>query len=149
MRIKFFEQLKFRLIGRAVPVVHAADIDAEGKINSLEMKGDLKKRDNSILATWNAKGFEIDPECGMISLTNEKGMTVQAYVTSEQGKTITLYTRPRAYPNVEDIIGRGAMMDDIADAMDIGKSMKNYLIGMVIGIILWMFLGPLFGAMLK
>lgn len=147
MRVKFFEQIKFRLIGRAVPVVHAADIDAEGKINSLEIKGDLKKRDNSIVATWNAKGCEIDRRCGLIALTNEKRFTVQAYITSEQGKTISLYTIPRSYPNLEDIIGRGAMLDDISDATDIGKSVKNYVIGIVIGIVIWMLLGPVFGAM--
>ena len=150
MSIKFIEQWKFRLAGRSIPVVKAEDITDNGLICTLHLLGDVKKRPNSIISTWDGKGWEIDKYSGKITLINEKGITKSAYVVSEEGKTINLYTNPMINPNLEDVIGHAATMDDIADAMDLGKSVKNLVIGMLIGIgIGWIFVAPIVNGMMK
>ena len=69
---------------------------------------------------------------------------------SESGKTINLYTKPWDYPNQEDTIGHAATMDDITDAMDLNKSMRNMAIGMILGIGLGAFIiGPMLTTMLS
>jgi hypothetical protein len=90
-------------------------------------------RANSIVNTWDAKGYEIVKDAKKITLINEKGISQNAYVVSDAGITINLYTQPSAFPNREDVIGKAATMDDIADAMDLNKSLKNIVIGLIIG----------------
>jgi hypothetical protein len=150
MRIKFIEQWKFRLFGRAVPVVKAEDITDNGIVCTLHLLGDVKKRANSMISTWDAKGWEIDRYSSKITLIDEKGLSKSAYVVSDGGKTINLYTNPILNPNLEDVIGHAATMDDIADAMDLGKSMRNIVIGMLIGICIgWWFVAPIVSGMMK
>lgn len=150
MRIKFIEQWKFRLSGRAVPTVKAEDITSDGVINTLHLMGDCKMRANSIINTWDSKGWEIVKDSKKITLINEKGITQSAYVVSDAGVTINLYTEPSAFPNREDIIGKAATMDDISDAMDLNKSIKNLAIGFIIGCgIGALILGPMLTTMLS
>ena len=150
MRIKFIEQWKFRLQGRAVPVVKCTDIDSEGIVGTLQLCGDYKIRANSIINTFDAKGYEIVKDSRKITLIDEKGNTKNAFVVSDAGITINLFTEPSAFPNREDIIGKAATMDDITDAMDLGKSMKNTIIGLIIGAGIGMFiLGPILTTMMK
>jgi hypothetical protein len=144
MRLKFIEQWKFRLSGRAVPTVKAEDITDDGIVGTLHLMGDCKMRANSIVNTWDAKGYEVVKDSKKITLINEKGISQNAYVVSDAGITINLYTQPSAFPNREDIIGKAATMDDIADAMDLNKSMKNLIIGILIGCGIGAFiLGPM------
>jgi len=148
MKIKFIEQWKFRLMGRAVPVVKCEDIDKEGRIYTIHYLGTVKKRANSLIATWDSKGWEIDKSAGKIAFIDEKGNEQYAYVVTEEGKSTSLYTRPISFPNLEDVIGKAATMDDIADAMDLGKSMRNIVIGLIIGVgIGVVFVSPILGAM--
>lgn len=150
MRIKLIEQWKFKLAGRAVPVIKVEDIDEAGKITTLHYLGMCKRRANSILSTWDSKGWEIDPAWGPIRFIDEKGLESQAYVVSETGKTVPIMTKWTAFPNREDVIGRAATMDDIADAMDLGKSIKNLAIGFFIGCgIGALFLGPMLTTVLS
>ena len=150
MRIKFIEQWKFKLQGRSVPVVKAEDITDNGIICTLHLLGNCKKRANSIISTWDSKGWEIDKYSSQITLIDEQGIPKSAYVVSESGKTINLYTTPALNPNLEDVIGHAATMDDIADAMDLQKSMRNLVIGMIFGIGLGAFIiGPIITGMLK
>ena len=150
MRIKTLEKLKFKLSGRSVPVVKAADITADGQIKTLQMLGECKDRPNSIIETWNEKGWEKNKEATPITLIQENGLRAMAYMVSEKGETINVYTNPTTMPNREDVIGHAATMDDIADSMDLGKSLKNMAIGLLIGICLgWWVFAPMFSKMMS
>lgn len=150
MRFKIIEQWKFRLSGRAVPTVKAEDITNDGIIGTLHLMGDCKMRANSIINTWDSKGWEIIKDSKKITIIDEKGISKQAFVVSDAGVTINLYTEPSAFPNREDIVGKAATMDDIADAMDLNKSMKNIVIGLIIGCgIGALILGPMLSTMLS
>lgn len=150
MRIKFVEKLKFKLSGRKVPVIVAQDIDDNGQIRSLFLQGDLRKRDNSIVNTWDEKTYEVKRDTPPIPVQNEKGIAVNTYIVSESGKTINIYTEPRTHFNTSEILGRFSMADDIADNMVLGKSMKNLLIGLLIGVAIGAFVvAPMMQQMLK
>jgi hypothetical protein len=150
MKIKFIEQWRFRLAGRSVPVLKAEDITNEGLIYTLHLVGDVKKRANSLINTWDAKGWEIQKDSEQITIIDEKGIGKICYVVSDAGRTINLYTKPWQYPNHEDTIGRAAMMDDITDSMDLNKSMRNMVIGLIFGIGLGSFIiGPIITGMLS
>jgi hypothetical protein len=73
-----------------------------------------------------------------------------AWIVSENGETVNLYTKPCDFPKREEVIGHAATMDDIADSMDLGKSMRNMLIGLVIGVFIgWLVIGPVFNQILS
>lgn len=133
MAIKFIEQWRFKLMGRAVPVVKLEDIDREGRVYTLHFLGPVRRRANSLISTWDQKGWEIDRSMGKIAFIDERGIEKYAYVVTESGKTAGIYTQPVAYPNLEDVIGKSATMDDISDAMDLGKSSRNLIIGILVG----------------
>lgn len=139
MRIKTLEKLKFKLSGRSVPVVKVSDVTNEGQIRTIHLLGELKDRPNSIINTWDEKGWEKQPDSDMITLVQENGLKSLAHIVSESGKTVNIYTVKGTNPNREDVIGHAATMDDIADSMDLGKSMKNMAIGLLIGIPLGVF----------
>lgn len=148
--VKFIDQWRFKLMGRAVPVVKLEDIDNEGRIYTLHVLGTVKKRANSLISTWDQKGWEIDKKVGKIAFIDEKGIEKYVYLVTEGGKTAGIYTKPIPYPNLEDVIGKGATMDDISDAMDLGKSNRNLIIGILIGCGIGAFiLGPLIQGMLS
>jgi hypothetical protein len=138
MAFKAIERFKFKMFGRSVPVVYASDIMETGLVRTLQVAGDFKDRPNSIIKTWDAKGYEKSADGQMINLMDEKGSGKLAWVVSEYGRTVNLYTEPRSsYPDLEDVIGRAATMDDISEAMDLGKSMRNILLGGLISAPVW------------
>jgi hypothetical protein len=151
MRIKTIERIKFALSGRAVPVIRVADIDEKGKVVTFHFMGNLKRRENSLVATWDDKGFEMTrPGEGLVNLIDEKGLPGPAYIVSELGKTIDLFVQPWEGISWSGVIGRKAGADDIADNMDLGKSMRNLLIGILLGAGIGTFiLGPLIQSMMK
>ena len=151
MRIKTIEKIKFALSGRAVPVVRVADINEKGKVVTLHLMGNLKRRENSLVATWDDKGFEMTkPGEGLVNLIDEKGMPTPAFIVSELGKTVDLFVQPWTGIAWSGVIGRKAGADDIADNMDLGKSIKNLVIGLAIGVLLGTFiLGPMLTQMMK
>jgi hypothetical protein len=149
MRIKFIEQWKFKLSGRAVPVIKVEDIDASGRITTLHWLGHCKKRANSIISTWDAKGWEIDPDYGSIRYIDANGIESLVYIVSESGKTAPLATEINKFPNHEDTIGKAATIDDAADAFDLGKSSKNFIIGALISAPVWYILFQMIGVMAK
>jgi hypothetical protein len=70
-------------------------------------------------------------------------------VVSAAGRTCDLYAAPYysgKRPDREDVIGKAATMDDIADAMDLGKSMKNLGIGLIIVLLVGASIAIMFGA---
>jgi len=153
MRIKFIERIKFSLTGRSVPVVKVADIGPDGKVLSLQMLGPVKDRPNSLITSWDEKGWEKDNDSpGYLNLIDEKGTTALSRVVSCAGRTTDLYVHPyfrNPAPDREDVIGHAAMMDDIADSMDLGKSFRNIAIGIIIGAPVWWIVFQIVGAMMK
>ena len=150
MKIKAIEQMRYKLSGRAVPVVKLEDIDAEGRVYTLHLLGTAKRRANSIQTPWDQKTWEIGRDAGKISLIDEKGNDTMAYLVTEEGTTTKLYTKPITYHAVEDILGRASTMDDLAEAMDLGKSPRNMLIGLLLGIGIGAFiLGPMITTILS
>jgi hypothetical protein len=150
MRIKFIEQILFRMRGNDVPIVRCMDIDENGKINTLHFMGSCKEQPNMILSTWDGKGWEKNPKNGgPIMLINEKGVKSLAYAVSEAGTTITLYTKIHNFPNSEEVLGKLAMSDILAMALDLGKSMKNILIGAILSAPVWWIIFQVIGAMAK
>ena len=142
--VKFIEQMKYKLSGRSVPVVKLEDIDLAGRVYTLHLLGTAKRRANSIQTPWDQKTWEVSRDSGKISLIDEKGNESYAFVVTEEGKTGAIYTKPITYHAVEDIMGKASTMDDIAEAMDLGKSPKNLLIGLLLGIGIGTFvLGPM------
>jgi len=150
MKIKVIEQMRYKLSGRSVPVVKLEDIDNEGRVYTIHLLGAAKRRANSIQTPWDQKTWEIGREAGKITLIDEKGNETFAYIVTEEGKTTKLYTKPIAYHAIEDIMGKASTMDDISEAMDLGKSPKNLLIGLLLGIGIGAFiLGPMFTTMMS
>jgi hypothetical protein len=147
--VKFIDQWKFKLQGRAVPVLKVEDIDSNGRIMTLHWLGHCKKRANSIISTWDAKGWEIDPRYGSIRYIDDKGIESQIYLVSEYGKTSPLATELFKFPNQEDAIGKAATMDDVVDAMDLGKSVRNFIIGALVSAPVWYILFQMIGVMAK
>ena len=148
--MRFIEKIKFKLTGKSVPVVKVSDIAEDGRVCTLHMVGDVKDRPNSLVDAYNVNGWEKEQGTQMIQVIDQKGIKTMAWIASEAGRTVNLFVHPYfkdAAPNREDIIGAAATMDDIAEAMDLGKSMRNLLIGLFIGIGLGMFiLGPMLSA---
>jgi hypothetical protein len=151
MRFKSIEKLKFRITGRSVPVIKCMDIDENGRINSLHLIGECKDNQNTIHSTWDDKGWEKDQKTGgPILYIDEKGIKTLAYVVSESGTTVSLYTSKRDRPNAEDTIGKMLSWDVLTMALDMGKSLRNIMIGMVFGIALGsFFIGPILTAMMS
>jgi hypothetical protein len=149
MKIKFLEQMMFRLSGRSMPCAKIDDVDDKGLVGSIQFVGDLKLRANSLQNTWETKAYEIKKESKKITIIDRAGITTTGYFISPAGETVNLYTDPRPLPDGEDVLGSWSMMDDIADSMNLLKSMKNMAIGVVIGIFLgWMIVGPMFSKLL-
>lgn len=178
MKFAVIERLKFKLFGEAVPIIRAADIDEQGRINTLEFVGLVKRRDNSFVRTWDSRGWEKKPGQMPIRIRNDKGESVLGFVVSEEGctvelfmesqedwmkstvhnpqpkpdqlpegQTVNLYTKKSPFPNKEGIIGAAATMDDINEAMDLQKSVRNILIGLIVGAPVWWFVFQLLGVM--
>jgi hypothetical protein len=145
----FIDKWMYKLTGRKIPVFQIVDVGENGIIKSLTLSKWIR-RDNSLIESWTVKGAEISGNHeGLVTYTDESGLTQPAFA-EYKGRTCNLYVKPRNAPNAEKVIGSGAMLDDIAEAMDMGKSMRNIIIGMFIGMAVYaMFIGPIFSAMAK
>jgi hypothetical protein len=151
MRLKLIEQLKFKLAGRSVPVVRVSEVDIEsGLIRTLQDVGTCKDRSNSIISTWDEKGWEKEKGTYPITKLDAKGNAEMCWIVSQRGQTCNLYTKPWKGPALEQVLGRAATADDIADAMDLGRSMRNMMIGLIIGVMLgWLIIGPMINTVLS
>lgn len=150
MKIKYIEQLKFSLTGRSVPVIRVSELDDTGKVGTIHNVGMVKDRANSLVNTWDEKGWEKQKDTRPVALIDPKGNTALAWIVSEDGRTVNLYTQPTAFPRREVVIGHAATMDDIADSMDLGKSMRNLVIGLIIGVMLgWLIIGPMLNTVMS
>lgn len=149
MKIKFIEQWKFRLTGRSVPTMRVSEVEDTGRVGTLMDIGTCKDRPNSIVNTWDEKGWEKLKGTMPITFIDGKGNPEMRWIVSSEGHTVNLYTSPDNYPDREEIIGHAATMDDIADSMDLGKSMRNILIGGILSAPVWWIIFQMLGAMAK
>lgn len=150
----FFKKWQARLFGPKVPVVRFAN-----GAKTIEFMGHLAKRENSLIDSWNQRGYEIVSGPVEIIINGKKEI---GYAVDEAGITINFHRNIEFIPakplnpdnpktffevdqllipksgtisyNWEGIIGRCATLDDIADGLDLGKSMKNIVIGILIGL---------------
>ena len=150
----FIKKWQARLTAPKVPVVRLAN-----NAQTLEFMGYLKKRENSLIDPWNQRGYEIRSPPIEIMINGKKEI---GYVVDEAGITVAFHRSIRIVPaipvqgndpkglfevedllvpkqgfieyNFEGIIGRLATLDDIAEGLDLGKSLKNTLIGFIFGI---------------
>lgn len=129
--------------------MRVGNISEQGQVQSISVLGELKDRPNSILSTWDGKGYEKSPGVGMINFCDEKGITKLVYLVSEVGRTVNVFTEPFTGPNHEDTIGKAATMDDIAEAMDLGKSVRNILLGGLISAPFWWIVFQMLGAIAR
>jgi hypothetical protein len=149
--MKIIEQLKFKLAGRAVPVMRVSEVEQEtGKIFTFQDLGTCKDSPNRLVATWDNKGWEKTAGITPVLRINAKGDQEPCWLVSERGQTVNLYTQPWKGPALEDVIGKAATVTDIADAMDLTASMRDKLLWMVIGIMLgWLIVGPMINTVLS
>jgi len=145
--VKIIDQIMFKLLGKSVPVVRVSEVENNGGlIHTLTYVGLMKDRPNSLVNSFDVKGYEKAKNTTPIVRVSDKGIADMCWVVSERGQTVNLYTQPWKGPNLEDVIGKAATADDIADAMDMNKSSRQLWIGIVIGIGIWMIVGPLISA---
>lgn len=143
--INFIEKWKFKFFGRGVQAFCVEECDNQlGKVLILRDIGKVKRRANSLLESWNSKGWEItSPPVQLI----RNDVYEPAYVVLG-GETVDLFTIPSIYPNRENIIGAASHLDDIGDSLDMGKSPKNLFIGAIAGMLLYAgLIGPMLSAM--
>lgn len=135
-----------KLFGRGVQTFKIDEIDENGRVLTLRDAGKNKRRANSIIETWDAKGAEI--QAPAVNFITSDSLTQPAYI-AQGGETVSLYVVKPKYPNREEIIGKAATLDDIADAMDLNKSMKHMLIGGIFSAPVWWFIFQMIGAFMK
>lgn len=151
MAFKFIERIKFKMQGRAVPVIRVTDVDKIGRVHTIHIAGLWKKLDNSVINTWDQKGNAIPPNYTTVAIINDKGVTENGYIV-HNGFAAELYTRPviEGAVNTEGIQGKLICADVLEQGMDLGKSAKNLIIGAIMGMAAYaVFIGPILGAMLK
>ena len=150
----FIKKWQARLTSPKVPVVRFANA-----AKTIEFMGYLRKRENSLIDPWNPRGYEIHSGPIEIMINGKKEM---GYAVDEAGITVDLHRDITLLPAVpvqgndpkglfevdelmipkkgvinycwEGVIGRLATLDDIADGLDLGKSPKDKIIGIIIGI---------------
>jgi len=143
-----------KLTAPKVPVVRLAN-----NAKTIEFMGYLRRRENSLIEPFKQLGYEI--QSGPIEII-ANGKKELGYAVDEAGITVEfnrnilivpaipvqgndpkglfeveeLMVPKQGYINYhfEGIIGRLATLDDIAEGLDLGKSLKNTVIGFIIGI---------------
>ena len=143
------DRIKFKLLGRGILCINPLDVDETGKVGTVRLMT-VKERANSLIDTWDVEGWEKIPGKGLITIIQDKGLTQQGYVLSEAGQTQDLYVGSAAHCNLKSVIGKAAMVDDISEALDLNKSLKQLAIGLLIGLGIGTFiLGPMLTQMMK
>lgn len=146
--MEFIEKLMFKMTGRKVPVVQVLDVDNQ-KIKTIKL-GRWQDNPNSLLEKWDVAGAQ-KTNAGKITIIDESGLSQMAYV-EYLGQTVDLWVSKgfEDVPNREKVIGGLLTIDIFGELLDIGKSMKNMLIGIFIGMALYgLFVGPILQGLLS
>ena len=142
------EKISFKLIGRKVPVLQVLDVDHQ-RIKTMRLAR-WQDNPNTLLEKWDVQGAQ-KTNAGKITLIDESGLSTVAYV-EYLGQTIDLFVSKgfEDVPNREKVVGGLLTIDIFGELLDIGKSMKNMLIGIFVGMALYgLFIGPMLQAMLS
>jgi len=142
------DKFKFKFSGRKVPVFQVKDVDNQ-RIKTIQLSK-WQDNPNTLLDKWDVQGSEKRNE-GKITFIDEGGLSQVAYV-EYLGQTVDLFVSKgfEDVPNREKVIGGLLTIDIFGELLDIGKSMKNMAIGVIIGMILYAtVIGPMLGAMAK
>lgn len=142
----FIEKWRLKLFGRGVQTFKIEEIDENGRVLTLRDAGKNKRRANSIIETWDAKGAEIHAPA--VNFITADSLIQPAYI-AQGGETVALYITPSKFPNREEIVGKSATLDDIADAMDLNKSMKYILMGGLFSAPVWWLIFQMIGTMMR
>ena len=142
----FIEKWKMKLLGRGVRAFNVEEIDEHGRVLVLRDVGKKKRRANSLVETWDGKADEIHAQ--PVNFITDDHTYEPAYIC-QGGSTIELFIRPSIFPNREEILGRSATLDDIADAMDLNKSMKYLVLGALFSAPVWWLIFQMIGAMMR
>lgn len=151
----FIEKWKFKLLGRGVQTFRIEEADEDGKVVTLRDIGKNKLRGNSLVETWNSEGAELNKTTGLVTYIDANGLLQPAYITYK-GQTVDLLNTKHTFaPEVKDVyinlknlspvIGKMATFDDLVDALDLGKSMKNYILGALFSAPVWWLIFKSFG----
>jgi hypothetical protein len=144
--VDFIEKWKVKLLGRGVQTFKIEEINEEGRVLTLRDVGKTKRRANSIIESWDAKGDEI--VAPPINFITSDSLTSPAYIAM-RGQTVSLFVQKPLYPNLEEIVGKAATLDDLGDAMDLNKSMKYLVMGGIFSAPVWWLIFQMIGAMMK
>lgn len=144
--VDFIDKLTFKMFGRKVPVFSVKDVD-HGRVKAIQL-GDWQENPNTLLDKWDSKG-SIKTNDGLITFIDPSGLQRQAYV-QYLGKTVDLFVNPQEdVPNNEKVVGSLLTIDILAELLDMGKSMKNVALGILIGAPIWWIVFQILGAMAK
>lgn len=146
--MEFIDKLMFKMTGRKVPVFQVLDVDNQ-KIKTIRFSH-WQDNPNSLLEKWDVQGAQ-KTNAGKITYINESGLQQLAYV-EYLGQTVDLWVSKgfEDVPNREKVIGGLLTIDIFGELLDIGKSMKNMIIGIFIGMALYgLFVGPLLQGILS
>lgn len=155
----FIDKWRFKLFGRGIRVLRVEEVNEDGRIRVLRNVGKLKRRGNSLVEAWDVKGAEITSTTQLIQFISDDEVVEPAFVTYK-GQTVNIQDRPTEQTpeikdifldleNLEEVIGKGATLDDLTDALDLGKSTKNIFIGALLGAPIWWFVFQVIAAMAK
>ena len=142
------EKAMFKMTGRKVPVFQVMDVDHQ-RIKTIRLAR-WQDNPNTLLEKWDVQGAQ-KTNAGKITLIDESGLSQIAYV-EYLGQTVDLWVSKgfEDVPNREKVIGGLLTIDIFGELLDIGKSMKNMLIGIFVGMALYgLFIGPMLQAMLS
>ena len=142
------EKAMFKMTGRKVPVFQVMDVDHQ-RIKTIRLAR-WQDNPNTLLEKWDVQGAQ-KTNAGKITLIDESGLSQLAYV-EYLGQTVDLWVSKgfEDVPNREKVIGGLLTIDIFGELLDIGKSMKNMLIGIFVGMALYgLFIGPMLQAMLS
>lgn len=142
----FIEKWRMKLLGRGIQTFAVEEVDENGRVLVFRDVGKTLRRANSIIETWDSKGHEIrGPPINYITSDS----VIQPAFIAHGGETVSMYITPSIFPNREQIVGKASTLDDITDAMDLGKSVKNIIIGGILSAPVWYILFQMIGAMAK
>ena len=149
--MKLIDQIKFKLTGRSVPVLKVSEVDQEtGLVRTLQDIGPCRLDANRIVNPWDNTGWEINKDAEQVIRMSDKGIKEVCYVVSSRGQTCNIYTQPWKGPALENVIGRTAVLDTIAEILGLTPSMRDKIIFMIVGIFLgWLIVGPLMNTILS
>ena len=149
--MKLIDQLKFKFTGRSVPVLKVSEVDnTTGLVRILQDVGPCRLDPNRIVNPWDNTGWEINKEAEPVIRMSDKGTKEVCYVVSSRGQSCNLYTQPWKGPALENVIGRTACLDTIAEILGLTPSMRDKFIFLTVGLLLgWLIVGPLMNTILS